>query len=352
MKPAHKNTLNFLLIFSLLFILFSCHETDKQKISDKQSQNFGIEENDTLTIEKISKKIRKTPENDELFYKRAKLYFKNKDIDNAINDLKIAMKLDSLKPIYYTQLAEYQLLNGESEESKQILEKCIKIFPENTDALLKLSNLYFYVKDYKQSFKNLNKVQQIDKHIAQTYFIKGLIYKELNDTSNAIKNLQIAVDNEPNYYDAYILLGLLYADKHNSIAVDYYKNAINIAPNSVEAHYNTGFFYQENKKYKKAIDEYNFILNNIDSTQQNVYYNIGYIYLIYLNEYKKAIPYFSKAIKYDSKYYQAYYNKGYCYELLKQYNKAREQYQTSLNIYSNYDLSIKALNRLDKIQKK
>ncbi len=351
MKTSHKNFLNFLLILSLLFVLFSCHETDKQNTSDKQSQSFGIEENDTLTIEKISKKIRKTPKNDELFYERAKLYFKNRDIDNAINDLKIAMKLNSSKPTYYTQLAEYQLLKGNSEESKQILEKCVKIFPENTDALLKLSNLYFYLKDYKQSFKYLNKVQQIDKHIAQTYFIKSLIYKEVKDTSNAIKNLQIAVDNQPDYYEAYMLLGLLYAEKHDSIAVDYYKNAINIVPKSIEVHYNIAFFYQENNQYKKAIDEYNFILNNIDSTQQNVYYNIGYIYLIYLNEYEKAIPYFSKAIKCDSNYYQAYYNKGYCYELLKQYNKAKEQYQISLDIYPNYDMGIKALNRLDEIKK-
>ncbi len=352
MKPSHKNTLKFSLIFSLLFVLFSCSNTDKQNISDKQSKNSGINKTDTLTIETISKEIRKNPENDELFYKRSKLYVKKNDIKNAINDMKIALKLDSLKPSYYIQMSGYQLLKGNSDDSKSTLERCIKIFPKNTNALLKLSNIYFYVKNYKQAFKYLNKVQQIDKHIAQTYFIKSLIYKEVKDTSNAIKNLQIAVDNQPDYYEAYMLLGLLYAEKHDSIAVDYYKNAIKIVPKSIEAHYNTAFFYQENNKYKKAINEYNYILNNIDSTQQNVYYNIGYVYLIYLNEYNKAISYFSKAIKYNNKYYQAYYNKGYCYELLKQYNKAREQYKTSLNIYPNYNLSIKALNRLDKIQKK
>ncbi|MBE9468914.1 MAG: tetratricopeptide repeat protein [Bacteroidetes bacterium] len=349
MKTSRKSTFNFLIISSLLFLFFSCNEAENKKISDKQSTE--IEPTDSLKIENLSNKIRETPKDDNLFYERSKLYFTKGDIANATNDLEIAIKLDSLKAKYYTQLSEYQLLKGDSKASKTSLEKCIKLFPNNTDALLKLSNIYLYVKEYKNSFKYLSKVERIDKHIAQTYFIKGLIYKELNKPDDAIKNLQIAVDNEPNYYEAYMLLGLLYAEKNDSIAIDYYKNAIKIIPNSVEAHYNTAFFYQKNKKYKKAIDKYNYFLDNIDSTQQAVYYNIGYIYLIYLNEYKKAISYFSKAINYDSKYFQAYYNRGYCYELLKQYGKAKKEYQKSLEIYPNYELSINALNRLDKVKK-
>lgn len=351
MKTAYKSTFNFLIILSLFFALFSCNQTETKEKSDEQTQTIGTDTTDNITIKDVSDKIRETPKDDNLFYERSKLYFKKDDIANAINDLEIAMKLDSLKPVYYTQLSEYYLLKGDSKTSKTTLEKCIKLFPENTDALLKLSNIYFYVKEYKKSLTYLSQVEQIDKHIAQTYFIKGLIYKELNNSENAIKNLQIAVDNEPNYYDAYMLLGLLYAEKHDSIAVDYYKNAINIAPKSLEAHYNTALFYQENSRYQQAIDTYNYILDNIDSTQQNIYYNIGYINLIYLNKYKEAIPYFSKAINYDSKYFQAYYNRGYCYELLKQYNKAKEEYQKSLEIYPNYELSINALNRLDKIKK-
>ncbi|RLD62002.1 MAG: hypothetical protein DRJ01_06915 [Bacteroidetes bacterium] len=351
MKAEHKNIFNLLIILALFFALISCNETSKKETSGNQEQSLISEKTDSLAIKEISDKIRKTPKDDKLFFERSKLYFKQDDIENAINDLEIAMKLDSLKPEYYNQLSEYYLLKGDSKASKTTLEKCLKFFPENTDALLKLSNIYLYVKEYKNSLKYLSQVQQIDKHIAQTYFIKGLVYKEINKPEEAIKNLQIAVDNEPNYYDAYMLLGLLYAEKQDSIAIAYYRNAINIAPNSFEAHYNTAFFYQENNKPKQAIDKYNYILTNIDSTQQHVYYNIGYINMIYLNKYKEAISYFSKAIKYDSNYFQAYYNIGYCYELLKQYDKAKKQYQKSLDIYPNYDLSVKALNRLDEIKK-
>ena len=292
-------------------------------------------------------KIRKNPTNSDLFFQRATLYFKNHQIDDAINDLDIAIKLDSTIAKYYIILANYELLKGRSEKVKTTLEKCIRIFPENTKALLMLAKLHLYVKQYKESNNYLKKILRIDKYNPEAYYIRGLIYKENLDTVKAIENIQIAVEYEPEYYDAYILLGLLFSAKSDNIAVDYYNNAIEILPKSIEAHYNLALYYQENNNADKAIEKYNYIISEIDSSISNIYFNLGYVYLVYSDEPENALPYFSKALKIDSNYAEAYYNRGYCYELLNDFENASLDYNKSLDIIPNYSLSINGLNRIE-----
>ena len=336
-----KKNLFLSIISFTLFI--SCNQNNKETGKENNSGNYS------LTIEQISKKIRKNPTNAELFSKRSELFFENQQIPEAINDLDIAIKLDSLQSDYYIKLAEYQILLGKSGKAKESLEKCERIFPENTEVLLKLAEIHLYVKQYKESMNYLTKVQNITQHIAHTYFIKGLVYQETGDTARAIENFQITVEKQPQHYEAYILLGLLYAKNGNVLAIDYYKNAIALIPQSIEAHYNLAMFYQKNNNVNKAIEEYEYIINKIDSTYKYAYFNTGYIYLESLKEYNKAITYFTKSIELDTQYFEAYYNRGYCYELLNKYEVAINNYKQALDISDNYELAIDGLNRIDKV---
>jgi tetratricopeptide (TPR) repeat protein len=72
---------------------------------------------------------------------------------------------------------------------------------------------------------------------------------------------------------------------------------------------------------------------------------------VHLGVYDVAIRYFSKAIEADPGYYEAYYNRGYSFELLGDVMNARNDYKTSLRIRPDYQLSIEALNRLDRLDR-
>ena len=136
--------------------------------------------------------------------------------------------------------------------------------------------------------------------------------------------------------------------KKERIAADYLRNALNIKPDSKEALYLLGMFYQENGQYEKAIDTY-AILGKLDTTYRNAPYNTGYIYLVYLNDYKKAIVYFSQAIQRDPEYAEAFYNRGYAYELSGKYQEAYADYKMTLKLKDNYEKAIEGLNRIDKV---
>jgi len=193
----------------------------------------------------------------------------------------------------------------------------------------------------------LSECLKANPQLAHAYYLKGVIYMELGDTAQSVFNLQESVNKAPDY-SSYVLLGQLYSAKKDALALDFYRLALKLQPNSIEAYYGIGMFYQKTEDYPAAIQAYQELIEKADPEYVEAYYNIGYIYLEYSADNEKAIEYFSKAIEKRSNYFQAYHNRGVAYELLKQYELARKDYQTALGILPNYQLSVEGLNRLDK----
>jgi tetratricopeptide (TPR) repeat protein len=186
--------------------------------------------------------------------------------------------------------------------------------------------------------------------LPRAFFIKGMAYREMGDTAKAVQNLQIAVEKDQQYYDAYMQLGLIFSTKHNPLAADYFKNALNIRPKSIEAYYGLGMFFQSVEEYNKAIESYTTILK-IDPKYKYAHFNLGYIHLVYLKVYDAAIKHFTDAIIVDPNYAEAYYNRGYSFELRGDINNARTDYIQAMKIKPNYSKAVEGMNRLDKISK-
>ena len=188
----------------------------------------------------------------------------------------------------------------------------------------------------------------IDDGNASAYFTRAIGLLEQGDTIHAVSDLMQAVDKNQQYYEAYVQLGELYSIKKDQTAVLYLNNALKIRPQSREALYMLGLFYQETGQYEKAISSYR-LLGKSDTAFREAPYNIGYICLVYLKDFPRAVTFFTESLKKDPGYYQAYFNRGYAYELAGDYKKAYDDYQRSLKIEVNYDKAIEGLNRLDKL---
>jgi tetratricopeptide (TPR) repeat protein len=216
---------------------------------------------------------------------------------------------------------------------------------------LKLAKLNLVIKEYPATFEYVKKALNVDPVNPRAYFIRAIALLEKGDTVRAADDLKKAVDQDQEFFDAYLELGELYSIKKDKMAADYLRNALNIRPESKEALYLLGMFYQENNQFDKALETY-AILEKVDTTFKNAPYNTGYIYLVYLNDFQKAALFFSRAILKDPGYVEAYYNRGYAYELSDQINKAYSDYKMTLKLKTNYQKAIDGLNRLDRIKQK
>lgn len=304
-------------------------------------------QSDSVKIDSITQLINKNPRKASLYAERSKLMMDKGLMNKAIIDLVIANQIDSLNPEYYLNLSDFYLRIGKSEVVNDILQKGNKLIPENKDILYRLGNLNLYIQDYKKANEYLNKALEIDRYFAEAYFSKGLLYNETGNKDKAIENFQFAVEREPEYYDGYIQLALLYAEKSDSLALDYYDNALRIIPASYEALYGKAYFYQEIEQLENAIKSYNYILENIEGVFPEVYFNLGYINMLFYADYMEAIKQFESATIAEPQFFEAWYNVGYCYEQIGNKVEASKNYKKSLEIKPNYDLAIKGLNRLE-----
>lgn len=341
-----KNIFALIIAATLGITLFSCGSSSKKSNINKTIVS------DTLSpeIAKLNAKIAANPDNSDLYNERAKLLVEKQKIDEALSDICTALNIDSSKAPYFLTLSDVYFAMGKIKNCKRSIEKSLALDPKYAEADLKYAELNLYFKEYKKTIEYIDKALAIDKINAKAYFMKGMTYKETGDTAKAISNFQTTIDQDPEYYHAFIQLGILFSVKKNKLAVDYFMNAIKLNPKSIDARYGLGMFYQETEEYDKAIIEYDSILR-IDPKYKFAHYNLGYVHLVYLKVYSQAVKHFTNAIACDPKYAEAYYNRGYSYELMGDVQNAKTDYNKALELRTNYQKPIDGLNRLDGLMK-
>ena len=300
-------------------------------------------------LAKIYKEIEKNPRNANLFLELSRYYTNAMQLDSALNNALIAVRLNPDNSDVYVAVSDVYFAMKYIDNAEEMLEKAIALNANNNDAYLKLGLLYTTNKDYKQSAEILIKAIQLQPYNPKAYHILAWNYRKTGDTASAIRSYLTAADQDPNYFDAYMELGFLYHCRLNRLAIDYYNNALNIQPDNTHVLYNIAMFYQETDDYEKALEKYRMILQ-VEPNHTLALYNMGWIYLVKQEKFEEAVVFFTKAIEQDNTYVEAVYNRGYCFEQLKQYDNARQDYMYSLRLVNNYPLAIDGLNRLDKMR--
>lgn len=333
----------YLILISLIF--WACNNPKNN------NTNNNITNDTTELISNLENKIRENPREHSLFYQRAKLRFQNQDYLEAINDMEIALRLDSTNAEYMNTIGDYYLRVGNSEKTKNILLKCTELYPENAEANLQLAQLYFYVEDYKSALAYIDKLEKFKKHSADSYFVKGLIYNEQDLKYNAVKCFRKVLEFDDKYWQAYNYLCLLYHEKKDTLALEYCSTATNLFPDNEEIRLNAAIITQSFNKLPESVSHYEYLLDkNPNSFQAN--FNLGYIYLVYSEDYAKAIEHYDKALIINNKSVKAYCNRGLAFEYSGFYKEAELDYRTALKLHPNYENAIQGLNSLDKKRKK
>ncbi len=329
----------FLIFFAFSIFLVSCNNGKSDKLS------LDILNDSTITIDQLNELIRDNPKNADLFIKRSELNFKQENLKEAANDLEIAIKVDTLRQELYTKLSNLYLILGDSEKAKNILSLCLFRYPKNAPARVELSKIYFYVKMYNESMTEIMELERNNLQNADSYFVKALILNETEAYEDAIKALKKAIEYDNKHWEAYNLIGVIYAKLDDPLAIEYFKTSVMLFPKNSEIRFNSGWVNQQYGNTDIAIQEYNEALK-IDSLYYQAHFNLGNIYVNQKKDYGKALSCFSNAISSDSLAYKAFYNRGFTYELMGKYKLAETDYRKALKISPNYDPAVNGLNEV------
>jgi tetratricopeptide (TPR) repeat protein len=328
----------FLLLLLSFVLLIGCNNGKSGKTDESNNDT-------TNTIENLNKQIRENPKNAKLFVKRSEIYEKDGNIIEAINDLELAIKVDSMQQELYPKLSKLYLSTGNSGRAKDVLLKCLVRFPQNVQARIDLAYIYFYVQMYREAMTEIINLEKNNLQNAETFFLKALILNETEVYEEATKALKKAIEYDNKHQQAYNLIGLIYTKINNPIAIEYFNTAKRLFPNDTEILFNSGWANQEFKNYEKSIEDYKSVII-IDSLNYQAHYNLGYINVNFIKDYEAAVANFTSAILCDSSSYKAFYNRGFTYEKMKKYKLAELDYRKALEILPNYDPAVDGLNEV------
>ncbi len=339
----YKQSVLFLFI---LIALGSCKNNSNEELKTETCINDSLSiKLNSPELKAVNAELLDNPNSAELYDKRANIYISLKQLNEAVNDAKRAIKLDSAKADFYMTLVDAYYTQNNTRLAKELLEIIQKKFPENVDALLKLAEIYYIVKQYQKGIDYVNKALKINERLAKAYYLKGSIYRESGDTARAVSSLETAIEQDTKFENAYIDIALMYAARKNPIALEYYNNALKINPYNDNTIYARAKLLQDIGKIDEAIIEYKSILTK-NKNCENCYYNLGAIYLEIKKDNKIALENFTNAIALNPNSAQAYFARGYTYSKLKDKASAKADYNMCLKIQPNFESAIQALNEL------
>jgi len=342
------------LLSSLLFV--SCEGSSVNNHENQEASDTTVTEIvDSLDFYK--NKLNADPNSPVVLFERAQYYVRHGDVELAEKDLEAILSKDSSILKVHKLYGDIALSKLDLEKSKYHYDYIIERDSSNTGALIGMGKIYAALDNSPIALNYLNLALQINPYLPEPYFTKGLIYRsdyyrrveedprKEESWDRAISSFQTAVEQEPDYYAAYIEMGVMYDEKGDSIALDYYNSALEIYPESVEAWYNKGMYFQTRGYVDDALASY-YTLNKIDETWADPYYNIGYIHLIMTEELDSAKYYFERSTQLDPMYYQAYNNLGLTYEKMGDKVNARRYYQKAIEINPDFQLAKDNLNAI------
>lgn len=335
---------NYLIwLVSVLLVAASCG--DKKQESGEAATAVTDTTPGAIQLDRLNEQIAKKPGDARLLHERARVFIDLKRFQDALIDMNKVMTIDSTKSAYYLTMADLSFAANRSYDAKTNLEKAIALDPENTDAMMRLAELNLIVRQYSESVKLLTKIIEKDRSNTTAWFMRGMNFKENGDTVRAINDFRSAIEADPDYYNAYMQLGILYQIKNDPIAEGYFSNAIRLKPGSEEALYGRGLWYQDHNNLDKAIQDYTTIVQ-LNPRNKNAHFNLGYIHHIYLKVYPEAIRHYAQAILADPNYAQAYYNRALCLEAVGNNQDAAADFTAAVTLRPGYTVAEEGLKRV------
>ena len=320
------------LLFGFILILF---------VFAISCQNKGAEPlNSTLSLDSL---LLKYPDSVNLLVKHGELALTNFKYDIAIADAAKAFRLDSsrldTRMLYADAICNNPALqNADITKAQFHYQKLIKKAPKNVRALVGMAMTYTLRQDFDNSFKYINRALKINPRYRNAYVLKGSNYRMLGNTKLAISSYETAVQQDPNFYGGYLMLGALYQYEKDPICIQYYTTATQLQPNNPDCLYALAYakeiFGQENDAkmiYRKMI--------RIDSTYYEAYFQLGYIKQFTDLDLDSALYFYNAALDIEPRHIESNHNIGLIYEDKKDISRALLSYAKVLKYNPEFELT-------------
>ena len=305
--------MKYYLLALIILIFLSCKE-EINKSNDYNKNELKTHKNTN------GDNYKKSPE-----YIQAFEEFNNKKLKSAYNQfIELVKKYPNDIELNY-HIGFIAAKSNNLPIAEKFLTKTVELDKSKWQAYRDIASLYKSMYRYKDALIWVKKVFKYEKNDAVSNFIMGYLSNKLEKNDKAYIYYERAIKSSKTYMLAYIHYGEFYFSRKR------YNEAEKIWLEGNKKRYSNtiaqrlGALYFKTKKYDKAIEQYNKMLEKFPKNLEP-YFNIGKVYEARNNE-KKAIEYYYKAISKNRIYDSPKIALANIYIKNKKLNKALEIYK-------------------------
>lgn len=180
---------------------------------------------DELASEYFIKTLSFNPKSVQTYINLADVYFRNKNIVEAINLLENGVTLMPQEIALKHYLSRFYLEDSRYDLAMDQLFEILDIDADNLDAYWDLGNIQFELGDYDSAVENYENVLEKVTDNAVLYYQTGITYEANDNFDKAISNHLKAVSVNENFHPSYKKLGILFmARNDNESAIEYFED--------------------------------------------------------------------------------------------------------------------------------
>lgn len=298
------------------------------------------------------------PDSAELLVKRGWQSVDERDYDAALADAAKAFRLDSNnldnRLLYAKVLCTRP---GRTVEEIYTAQRHYKLLlkkrPKSPEVLVGLAFTYSQFQDFDQSFKYINDALRIDPKFRDAYALKGSNYGALGNRELVKSSYETAIQQDPEYFEAYMLLGAFYQEEKNPVCIQYFITANELQPDNAEALYSMAYAKMNFGQIEEAkIDYRKMTADTSDYYASQAFFQLGYIKSFLEDpkkpDYDSAMYFYNRAITAEPRFPEAYFQLGFCYDQKGDISRALKMLGKSLKYNPEYE---PARNFADSLQR-
>jgi predicted TPR repeat methyltransferase len=246
------------------------------------------------------------------------------------------------KSIDFKKQGDFFVSKGDLVEAEKFYRNAVALDPNYTDAVVSLAFVLYDSENYEQAQLSLIKALELTSTNADVYFMLGSIYHAQSNINEALKNIELAIQINPDFQFAYRKLFQILIEQNSfDLLKTKAQQVLNIFPNSAEYRFYLAEACYNLTNYKEAVEEYKKVLV-LQPDAFPAHINLGNAYS-HLNEYFEAMKSYNNALKlehdsFDSHFGLAKVNfkAGYLDIALQHYKKCFAIQPQNVELYINF----------------
>lgn len=164
------------------------HYDKAEALRIKGSYSQALSEyNEALKIKKLSKPYRGI----------GLVYYNQNKYDQAINEFKTALRLESGDVITYNYMGEAYMKLNRYDDASSAFKKAITLYENYDDAYANLGEIFYKQKQYPDAVKALEMATNLNPKHPRAYTTLGLAYEATGESQKAIEAYEQAINVAP-----------------------------------------------------------------------------------------------------------------------------------------------------------